>query len=205
MTAATLSGRNRRVGLMAGAMALAMLGLGFAAVPLYRLFCAATGFNGTTMRASLAKAAKVKAGGGTISVRFDANVDRGMGWEFKPENTTDTVEYGARDMAFFSARNLTNAEITGTASFNVEPGNVGKYFKKIQCFCFTQQTLAPHEAVRMPVIFYVDPAILQDPEAKDIEQITLSYTFHVVPQPDKLPQLPAQLPVKPLDRVASAR
>lgn len=205
MNAVTLPNRNRRVGLLAGGLALTMLGMGFAAVPLYRLFCAATGFNGTTMRASLADAAKVKTGGGTISVRFDANVDRGMGWEFKPENTTDTVEYGARDMAFFTAKNLTNAPITGTASFNVEPGNVGKYFKKIQCFCFTQQTLAAHEAVRMPVIFYVDPAILKDPEAKGIEQITLSYTFHVVPQSALPPPAAARLPVKPLDRVATAR
>jgi cytochrome c oxidase assembly protein subunit 11 len=220
LTPKQVANRNRRVGLMAGAMAVAMLGMGFAAVPFYRWFCAATGFNGTTMRATLAEAAKVKAGGGTISIRFDANVDRGMGWEFKPENNVDTVEYGARDMAFFSAKNLTNAAITGTASFNVEPGNVGKYFKKIQCFCFTQQTLAPHEAVRMPVIFYVDPAILKDPDARDIEEITLSYTFHVVPQ-SQLPasripaspipasaisaNSPAQIPAKPLDRVAAAR
>ena len=94
-----------------------------------------------------------------------------------PEAKSDTVDIGARDMAFFTATNTSSRPITGTATFNVQPDVAGKYFKKIQCFCFTQQTLQPGETARMPVIFYVDPAILDDPEAKDLQKITLSYTF----------------------------
>ena len=178
MTAATLEHRNRKVGLYALIGALAMLGLGYASVPLYRLFCQVTGFNGTTQRVSEARAATVAVSTKTISIRFDANVERRMPWEFRPLQVTDTVAIGARDMAVFTAKNLSNEPITGTASFNVEPAYVGKYFNKVQCFCFTQQTLQPGQEIRMPVIYYVDPAILDDPEGKNVEQITLSYTFH---------------------------
>ena len=104
-----------------------------------------------------------------------------MPWGFKPEQSTDTVQIGQRDLAFYTARNDTDRPITGTATFNVEPGLTGKYFSKIQCFCFTEQTLQPGEEVRMPVQYFVDPAILDDPETKDVEQITLSYTFHRKP------------------------
>ena len=169
---------NRRVGFFAVGMALGMLGLGFASVPLYRMFCQVTGFNGTTQRATAAEAAKVVDSGHTISVRFDGNVERGMPWDFHPLQVTDTVSIGARDMAIFSARNLSDYPITGQASFNVEPAYVAKYFNKIQCFCFTEQTLKPGQQVRMPVLYYIDPGILDDPDAKDVEQITLSYTFH---------------------------
>lgn len=186
---------HRSVALMAGALALAMLGLGYAAVPFYRWFCEATGFNGTTQRANAAKAAKVKVSAATISVRFDGNVERGMPWRFGPEQVTQTLNIGARKMALFSAENLSDRAITGQASFNVEPGVAGKYFTKIQCFCFTLQTLAPRQKVDMPVIYYVDPAILDDPDARDVQQITLSYTFH---------PLPAQ-PAKPLDPSRTAR
>lgn len=178
MAAATLDDRNRKVGLYALTGALAMLGLGFASVPLYRLFCQVTGFNGTTMRASEAQAATVAASGKTISIRFDANVERGMPWAFHPLQVTDTVSIGARDMAVFTARNLSDEPLTGTATFNVEPAYAGKYFNKVQCFCFTKQTLQPGQEIRMPVIYYVDPAILRDPDASVVEQITLSYTFH---------------------------
>jgi cytochrome c oxidase assembly protein subunit 11 len=170
--------RNRRVAAIAGVVALAMLALGFAAVPLYRLFCQATGFAGTTQRADEATAGKVKAvTGKTISIRFDGNVAGGLPWEFRPEQVTDTVEIGGRDMAFYVARNTSARPITGRATFNVSPDQAGKYFTKIQCFCFTEQTLRPGEEVRMPVVYFVDPAILADPDARDIEQITLSYTF----------------------------
>jgi cytochrome c oxidase assembly protein subunit 11 len=160
-------------------VALAMLALGFAAVPLYRLFCQVTGFDGTTQRVSEAVAGKVRAvSGKTISIRFDGNVAGGMPWEFRPEQVTHTVEIGGRDMAFYIARNTSARPITGTAIFNVSPSQAGKHFKKIECFCFSQQTLQPGEEVRMPVVYFVDPAILDDPDARDVEQITLSYTFN---------------------------
>jgi len=171
--------RNRKVGLTALSAALVMLGLGYASVPLYRMFCQATGFGGTTARADEAQAATVKDSGHTISIRFDANVERGMPWQFKPLQRTDTVSIGARDMALFWAKNTSDKTVTGTASFNVEPEQAARYFTKIQCFCFTEQTLKAGEEVRMPVLYYVDPAILDDPDNKDVQQITLSYTFHV--------------------------
>lgn len=170
---------NARVALLAVGGALAMMGLGFAAVPLYRIFCEATGFGGTARRVDEAQANTVKDSGKTISIRFDANVERGMPWQFKPIQHIDTVSVGARDMAVFWARNDSDRTVTGTASFNVEPEQAARYFNKIQCFCFTEQTLKPHEEVRMPVVYYVDPAILTDPDNKDVQQITLSYTFHV--------------------------
>ncbi len=181
MAAATLQHRNRRVGVIALALAAGMLGLGFASVPLYRLFCQVTGFAGTTQRVSEQEAQTVAVSSRTMSIRFDANVERGMPWEFRPEQVTDTVSIGARDMAIFIARNTSDEPITGTATFNVEPEYVGKYFNKIQCFCFTEQRLEAHQQVRMPVLYYIDPAILDDPDARDVEQITLSYTFHPVP------------------------
>ncbi len=184
MTAITLDNRNRRVGLLALAGALAMLGLGYASVPLYQLFCQVTGFGGTTQRASEAQASTVAVSAKTISVRFDGNVESGMPWEFGPEQVTQTLRIGARKMAFFKAHNLSPKAVTGIASFNVTPVNAGRYFNKVQCFCFNQQTLQAGQSVDMPVIYYVDPAILSDPEAKDIEQITLSYTFHQVADPE---------------------
>lgn len=171
---------NRRVALMAASFALGMLGLGFASAPLYRLFCQVTGFNGTTQRVTEAQAAEVKTAGSSISIRFDANVERMMPWQFKPEQVTQEVSLGGRKMAIYLARNLSDRPVTGTATFNVEPAQAGQYFNKVQCFCFNEQTLQPGQEVRMPVVFYVDPRIKDDPDARDIEQITLSYTFHPV-------------------------
>lgn len=171
--------RNARTAMLAASGALAMLGLGFASVPLYRIFCQVTGFGGTTMRVSEAQAATVKTTQKTISVRFDGNVDRGMPWKFAPEQVTQELPVGGRKMALYRAENLSDKPVTGVASFNVQPDRAGKYFNKIQCFCFNQQTLQPGQAVDMPVIYFVDPKILNDPETSDIEQITLSYTFHV--------------------------
>jgi len=173
--------RNRWVALTAAGVALAMLALGFAAVPLYRLFCQATGFGGTTQRASAAEAAGVKAANRTIAVRFDGNVEAGMPWSFGPDQIRQEMPIGTRKLAYFHARNTSDKPITGIASFNVQPAQAGLYFKKIQCFCFNQQTLLPGQEVEMPVNYYVDPAILNDPEARDFEEITLSYTFHVSP------------------------
>ncbi len=179
MTSSTADRANARTGVMAAAIAVAMVGVGFAAVPLYRVFCQVTGFGGTTMRVSEAQAATVQATGKSIVVRFDAN-QRGLPWEFKPERPTDTVSIGARDMSIFIAKNLSSQPMTGTATFNVTPALAGKYFNKIQCFCFTEQRLEAGQEVRMPVLYYVDPKIMTDPETKDIEEITLSYTFFPV-------------------------
>ncbi|OJU37311.1 MAG: cytochrome c oxidase assembly protein [Rhizobiales bacterium 68-8] len=183
MRAASLERRNLRVALMALLAAVGMLGLGYASVPLYRLFCQVTGFGGTTQRATEAQAASVKAAAATISVRFDANTALGLPWTFHPEKTTQTVRIGERNIAFFIARNNSDRPVTGQASYNVEPEQTAPFFNKIQCFCFTRQTLQPHQEVRMPVIFYVDPAILKDENSKGVEQITLSYTFHKLEEP----------------------
>lgn len=174
---------NAKVAIMAAAFALAMLGLGFASVPLYRLFCQVTGFGGTTMRASESDAALAErlaqsAGAGTISIRFDASQDRGLPWRFAPAQTTQTVAIGQRQMAFYTARNNSDRAVTGRATYNVEPEQAGPWFNKIQCFCFTEQTLGPGEEVRMPVLYYIDPRAKDDPAMKGVEQITLSYTFH---------------------------
>jgi cytochrome c oxidase assembly protein subunit 11 len=171
--------RNLRTALIAATGALAMLGLGFASVPLYRWFCQVTGLGGTTQRIGEAQAATIKATGKTISVRFDANVEAGMPWKFTPSQVTQELAIGARKMAFYRAENRSSQAITGVASFNVEPAQAGLYFSKVQCFCFEQQTLQPGQAIDMPVIYFVDPKILDNPETRDIEQITLSYTFHV--------------------------
>ena len=183
MASLPLEQKNRNLGLIWLAVALAMLGLGYAAVPLYRLFCEATGFGGTTQRATEAEAATAaeqaaSAGAPTVSIRFDANVDRTLPWAFRARQVTDTVQIGQRDMAIFEAHNYSDRAITGTASFNVEPEQAGRYFNKIQCFCFTEQTLRPGQTVTMPVLYFVDPKALDDPDMKGVEQITLSYTFH---------------------------
>jgi cytochrome c oxidase assembly protein subunit 11 len=176
---------NLRVGLLALAGACAMLGLGYASVPLYRLFCQVTGFGGTTMTATESEAARAAtlATGQTISVRFDASTSNDMPWTFRPSQATDTVTIGERDIATYVARNNTSRPITGMATYNVTPEKAGKYFNKIQCFCFTEQTLAPGQEVTMPVLYYVDPAMLEDPNMKGVEQITLSYTFHRTSEP----------------------
>ncbi|MFN4020517.1 MAG: cytochrome c oxidase assembly protein [Erythrobacter sp.] len=178
--------RNLRVGLMAFAGALAMLGLGYAAVPLYRLFCQVTGFGGTTQVASEGDAARAaaEATGQTISIRFDASTASDVPWIFRPSQVTDIITIGQRDIATYVARNEGSRPVTGMATFNVEPEQAGKYFNKIQCFCFTEQTLQPGQEVTMPVLYFVDPAMLDDPRMKGVEQITLSYTFHRASAPD---------------------
>lgn len=189
MAGLALERKNTRIALLAGVVALAMLGLGFAAVPLYNLFCRVTGFAGTTQTASESDAAIAERiaqslGSKSISIRFDATVAPDLPWSFSPSQTTDTVEIGVRDMMTFVARNNSDEPITGTATFNVEPEQTGKYFNKIQCFCFTSQTLRPGQEVHMPVLYYVDPAILDDPNSNKVEQITLSYTFHRAKAPE---------------------
>jgi cytochrome c oxidase assembly protein subunit 11 len=175
---AALESGKRRTAVLATLGALAMLGLGFAAVPLYDMFCRVTGYGGTTQRASEAEADAVAVGAARISVRFDANTDSSLPWKFAPSQITQEMAIGSRKMAFYTAENLSDKPVTGVASFNVSPDIAGLYFKKVHCFCFNQQTLKPGEKVEMPVQYYVDPAILKDPEAARIKQITLSYTFH---------------------------
>ncbi len=170
---------KQRTGLIAALMAVAMVGVGYASVPLYRLFCQVTGFGGTTQRIDETAAATMKpVAGKTMSIRFDSNVSPELPWQFRPERPTETVTIGARDMAIFLAKNVSDRPITGMATYNVTPTQAGQYFSKIQCFCFNEQRLEPGQEIRMPVLFYVDPKILDDPDTKDIEEITLSYTFY---------------------------
>ena len=175
---------SQRTALLAGALAVGMTGLGYASVPLYRAFCEATGFAGTTQRAE-DEAAPGAIAGKIMSVRFDANHVPTIPWDFAPERPREPVTVGEREIAFFTAKNLAKYPVTGRATFNVTPSQAGKYFTKIQCFCFTEQTLRPGQQVRMPVTFFVDPKILDDPDANDISEITLSYTFYPVDEGNK--------------------
>jgi cytochrome c oxidase assembly protein subunit 11 len=167
--------RNRNVAFTAAAVAAGMLGLAYASVPLYRLFCQTTGYNGTTQRAEQAPA---QATDTFISVRFDANVDNALGWTFRPDQQTMRVRIGDINLARYYAKNDTQAPATGQAVYNVSPPAAGAYFDKIQCFCFTEQELAAGQSTEMPVQFFVDPAILTDPDTRNISEITLSYTFY---------------------------
>ena len=174
--------RNGRTAALAALLVLFMVGLAFASVPLYRVFCQVTGFAGTTQRAEAGAVPGTV--GRMIGVRFDANTSSALPWTFEPVDTHRRVAIGARNIAVYAARNLSDRPVTGTATFNVTPAQAGQYFTKIQCFCFTEQTLTPGEEVRMPVVYFVDPAILDDPDARDISEITLSYTFYPVDQPE---------------------
>ena len=172
----SIAQNNRRTATIMGIIVAAMVGLAFASSPLYRAFCEATGFDGTTQRAERAPGAVA----GEIKVRFDANIHPGLPWRFEPVQNMVNIAPGARTQIFYRAKNLSARPWTGQAVFNVTPDTVGKYFKKIQCFCFTEQTLKPGEDVRMPVVFFVDPELRKDPDTKDVHEITLSYTFYPV-------------------------
>lgn len=143
---------------------------------LYRTFCSLTGFDGTPLRAEKAPGAVA----GQVRVRFDANVHPGLPWRFEPEQNYVTVKPGAQNKIYYRATNLSARTIRAQAAYNVSPDQVGKYFKKIQCFCFNEQTLKPGETVDMPVIFFVDPQFAKDADTKEIDEITLSYTFYPV-------------------------
>ena len=187
MTDLALARAKRRTGMLAALLALAMIGLAYASVPLYRLFCEATGFGGTTGRAeasALPDAQTLRAlGGRTVKIRFDANTAPGMAWTFAPVDRETTIKVGEKRLAFFTATNLASTPTTGRAVFNVSPDVAGAYFRKIECFCVTEQTLAAGETAKMPVTYFIDPAILDDPDAKKIDEITLSYTFFAVDTP----------------------
>jgi cytochrome c oxidase assembly protein subunit 11 len=156
------------------AVFVGMTCLAFASVPLYRLFCQATGFDGTTQRVD---SASHEVGTRMITVRFDAGVARGMPWDFAPDQVSMKVRVGETSLATFHAINKTDQPITGRATFNVTPLKAGAYFDKIQCFCFNEQTLGPGERADMPVQFYVSPDIVKDVNMGDVDTITLSYTF----------------------------
>jgi cytochrome c oxidase assembly protein subunit 11 len=167
--------KNLRIAFSAVAVSTAMLGLSFAAVPFYKAFCQATGFGGTTQRAD---AAPAKSTDQMISIRFDANTSGALPWKFQPRQTEMKIKIGEQAMAYFDATNIGDKTNTGSAVFNVTPPAAGAYFNKIQCFCFTKQSLSAGESKEFPVMYFVDPAILEDADAKGIHEITLSYTFY---------------------------
>jgi cytochrome c oxidase assembly protein subunit 11 len=156
---------------------IGMLGLTAAAVPLYRLFCQATGYGGTTQRAEAAPEQGLER---TITVRFNADVDPDLPWSFAPEQRQVEVRIGEQSLAFYRARNRSDHAVVGQATYNVTPFKAGPYFSKIACFCFEEQVLQPGQEVDMPVSFYVDPAILDDRNTRDVHTITLSYTFFLL-------------------------
>src|SRR5260221_678135 len=166
--------RNATTVALLGAVVLGMVGLSFASVPLYRLFCQATGFGGTTQRATAAPAEIADA---IVTVRFDAETASGLGWEFRPLQSEARVHPGEQREGFFRAVNRGAEAVTGTATFNVTPTKSGIYFDKLQCFCFSEQRLGPGESRDMGVVFFVDPDLLKDPGTRDVRTITLSYTM----------------------------
>jgi cytochrome c oxidase assembly protein subunit 11 len=173
--------RNRLVvtGLMG--LVIAMGGLAIASVPLYRLFCQVTGYGGATQRA---EAAPEAVPGKTITVRFNADIAPDLPWTFQPVQQEVTLEIGATGLAFYRVQNNSNMRIVGNATFNVTPYDVGYYFNKLECFCFTEQVLDPGQSAELPVTFFVDPEILKDAEAKEVHTVTLSYTFFRAPDQD---------------------
>lgn len=174
--------KNKRVMTAALVCVALMIGVAFASVPLYRAICKVTGWGGTTRMVESNPFTAVA--GRKITVHFDANVAQGMPWRFKPDLNQVTVDVGADGLVSFVAENPTAQAVTGTAVYNVTPLKAGKYFNKTQCFCFNEQVLAPHQRAHMPVVFFVDPAILDDPELKDLTAITLSYTFFKAATPE---------------------
>ena len=183
MTEPAQDKQRKRHGLLALSLVglvAAMVGASFAAVPLYRLFCQATGYGGVPQRAERGANEILDR---TIGIRFDANVDHALPWTFAPVQRVIDVKIGETTLAFFKASNTSNAQVSGTAVFNVVPELAGRYFTKIECFCFKQQTLAAGASVEMPVTFFIDPKIVDDEDTKNISEITLSYTFYPSGEP----------------------
>lgn len=189
------SRRNRFVMITLFGVVAAMVGGSYAAVPLYRIFCQVTGFGGTTNVAEKPSATVSKR---VVTIRFDATVN-GVPWAFQPVQRSIKTHVGENTLAFYRAANHGREPVTGSATFNVTPLKAGQYFSKIECFCFTEQRLEPGQSAEMPVVFYVDPAIADDPDVARLGTITLSYTFYPAEQPaqvsqaDAVPQ-PAQQP-----------
>ncbi len=169
------AGRNLWMAASLVSVTLAMLGASFAAIPLYRVFCAVTGYGGTPQ---IGPEVPRGIAAGKITVRFNADVNPGLPWKFAPEQEKVTLSLGEQQVAFYTARNEAATPVTGIALYNVTPDKVGKYFHKTACFCFNQQTLAPGQQMEFPISFWVDPAIATDPNTADVNVITLSYTFY---------------------------
>ena len=165
---------NLKVALACSGFVCFMVGMSFAAVPLYDLFCRVTGFGGTTQQA---EAASDRVLDETISVRFDSNVAGGLQWRFRPKENRVRVRLGETATVVYVAENIGDEPVSGTSTYNVTPEQTGAYFMKMECFCFTEQKLEPGETVEMPVVFFVDPAILDDEDGRATREITLSYTF----------------------------
>ena len=181
-----LSDPNKRTGFILGGVAAGMLGLAYAAVPLYQMFCQITGYGGTTQRVTQASNTVLDR---TITVQFDANVN-GIAWTFEPVVRKVDVRIGENTLAYYRATNISDRPLVGTATYNVSPDIAGSFFNKMACFCFTEQRLEPGESVEMPVSFYVDPTLVDDKDAKRLSQITLSYTFFPVDKPAKAAEAP---------------
>jgi cytochrome c oxidase assembly protein subunit 11 len=176
------SRRHRATALWCAALVAAMVGAAYAAVPLYRLFCQVTGFDGTPR---IANAPSTQVLDKTVDIRFDANVAPGLAWRFEPARTTVQVRIGENTLAFYRATNLSDRPLRGTATYNVLPEQAAPFFNKLECFCFKEQLLQPGETLEMPVSFFIDPQIVSDKDAHGVTHITLSYTFYPVapPQP----------------------
>jgi cytochrome c oxidase assembly protein subunit 11 len=182
MAALTRARRNGTTVALLAAVVCGMVGLSFASVPLYRLFCQATGFGGTTQRAA---AAPDQVADALVTVRFDAQTAPDLGWEFRPLESAVRLHPGEQREVFYRATNRSAASLTGTATFNVTPAKSGIYFDKLQCFCFNEQQLKPGESRDMGVVFFVDPDLLTDPNTSDVHTITLSYTMFRAHQADR--------------------
>ena len=197
-----MNARNRRAGLLVRGIVVVMIGLSFAAVPLYDLFCRMTGFGGTTMLADKAPDHIVDR---DITVRFNTDTDGNLPWEFKSGDKYVKTKVGQQSLVTYTARNWSNQTSGGTALYNVTPPKVGKYFRKIECFCYQEQIIAAGKTVHMPVLFFIDPAFADDKDMEDVKNITLSYTFYPLDSaaleraleafynsPDSAKQTPAQ-------------
>ena len=172
--------RNRATGLAVLSVFILMVGMAYAAVPLYRVFCRATGYGGTTR---VAEAAPHVKGTRTINVRFDANVAPGLAWHFEPETPQIELRTGTTATVYFKVRNDSDQPTAANAQYNISPDLGGFYFNKISCFCFDEQHLGPRQSAELPVVFFVDPALDADPSMKAIDTLTLSYTFFAAKAP----------------------
>lgn len=174
LAAQTKSASNRKTLGVLTLSAVAMLGLGFASKPLYDTFCKITGYGGTTR---VAEDNPYTISDRVIRVQFDSNTSKGLEWDFEPEKPYMDVNVGASNLAFYTATNTSDRTIVATSNYNVSPIKSGPYFSKMECFCFTEQTLAPGETAEFPVVFFLDPLLLEDSRMDEIKTVTLSYTF----------------------------
>ena len=186
-TTSSLNKAKRRTAIVSAVVVFGMAGAAFAAVPLYKRFCQLTGFDGTVRWAD---AAPTQTLARTLLIRFDANV-RGIPWDFAPDQPTQTIQIGKTGLTFFHVKNNSDKPITGHAAYNVVPETSAKYFQKLQCFCFTDQTLQPGQSMDFPVVYFVDPKYATDPDTKDGQDVTLSYTFFQVAGPAPGTKAPA--------------